>query len=489
MRSKTRREFAATVAVCALVVFAFFGARPLFDSALHRHGGDPYPATDFAIFYCAGAALDAGRNPYLLEPLRSCEHRIWTPGYLPASAAEPAALPGYAVLPFALLAKLPFPAAKFLWLVLSCVFFGVAVACGQRLSRMPAVAVFAILFVPVAMLNIRWGQLGPLVAAALFASAVLARAGRERLAAVAAIAATIEPHIGLPVLVALSWFAPRSRAVVIGGAAVLAVAHFWSLGLATGLRYFTQVLPAMSHAELLAADQYGTVWALHAGGLSERYATLLAQPLYVAAIVCSLLVVAAYLRRFADRSAIVAAPAAVALLGAPYLHDVELCVALILPLAALARTSRRMAWSAIAVALAIPWYAATHDTVIATAAIGSGALFLAIAASPRGRLAITAALACTLAGLVAILALRHLPVGHSAAVAFGNPGVLAAESWGAYLRSQPPALATGMQTAVPKALTWVALLLAALGAAQLSKRSTDEPTHVEGTRRVLRRTG
>ena len=83
------------------------------------HVGSPRVAgflIDFRAFYCAGAALDAGADPYRAEPLRSCEVAAWEafPAGYP-EVAVPAPLPGYALTPFALLARLPYGVAAALW--------------------------------------------------------------------------------------------------------------------------------------------------------------------------------------------------------------------------------------------------------------------------------------------------------------------------------------------------------------------------------------
>lgn len=461
MRPRDLTVFGFVATAVAIIFFLFFAARPTINASLHRGAAHPYPAVDFAIFYCAGAAIDSGRNPYLIEPLFGCEHRVWPRGYL-GGYAEPAALPGYAMLPFAALAKLPFAQAKLLWLLFSCVLSGIAVASGARLAKLSSAVVFALLFVPLALLNIPVGQLGPVLVASILASALLLRAGHVRTAGLVALATMIEPHIGLPVVAALLWFAPRTRLAILIGGAVLFAAHFATLGIPGGIRYFTQVLPAMSHAELAASDQYGTIWALHELGFSESAANAGADVLYALAIASSLVMVRIYLKRYSDLAFIVAVPAVLGLLGAPYLHDVELCGALALPLCALGITRHRLVWGFLAIALMVPWYAAIHGSMIAAASLAAGAIFAAAIAYPDLRRCVVSAAAVVAVGGLTLVALHHLPLVAGTPFVPNETISLAAQSWGVYLQRHPAEVALGLQTVLPKAFTWLALLVSAL---------------------------
>ena len=82
--------------------------------ALVRHG--EVGRQSFKAFYCAGAAVKEHRDPYLVEPMRSCERQI-APSTEPDGYVEPAPLPGYALVPFALLAMLPAKAAAWVFAI------------------------------------------------------------------------------------------------------------------------------------------------------------------------------------------------------------------------------------------------------------------------------------------------------------------------------------------------------------------------------------
>src|ERR1700690_1006699 len=72
---------------------------------------------DFRAFYCAGAAIAGGADPYRIEPLLACEPAPPATAGTPTSrgVAVPAPLPPYALLPFVPLSRLPFTLAALLF--------------------------------------------------------------------------------------------------------------------------------------------------------------------------------------------------------------------------------------------------------------------------------------------------------------------------------------------------------------------------------------
>lgn len=448
-----RRNGLATIAV------GFLGAIALFAAFALR----PYPATDFGIFYCAGQAVSAHADPYRVEPLRTCERSVWETGYL-EGYAEPAASPGYVLPMFTLLSRLPFATAKLLWLLLLCAAFGSAVVLLTKLSGLRPLAVFALCIVPVGLLNVRPGQIGGILLACVAATAFLLRTGRERWAVVPALLAMIEPHVGLPVVVSLAVFAPRARWLLGIGIAGLAALHFAVLGISTGIEYARDLLPAMAHAELLAADQYGMSWLLHQGGLPSSLALPIATVLYIVAIALGLAAAARAWKRTGDAALCVAIPVSVALLATPFLHDIEFCVALVAPLAALGATGGGVRWLWLAAIVAVPWYACIGDSVLGAASVVTIALF-AFFAVRRPLLHSAAAAIGTAAGCaMVLLALRILPLHAGATfdhVTVGSHAISAA-SWGAFLRAHTLLIASGPRVLVPKAVAWGALLVGVL---------------------------
>lgn len=445
---RMQRKYAALLAgaASAAALFALFALRT-------------YPSTDFGIFYCAGQAVSQHADPYRVEPLRTCEHRVWQPGYLTGSA-EPAALPGYALPPFIALSHLPFPVAKLLWLLVLCACFGAAVTLLTQLSQLNPVAVSALCVLCAGLLNVRVGQLGPVFLAGIAAAALLLRAGRPRWAALAALTTMIEPHVGLPAVASIAIFAPRSRIVIGGGLALLAALHVWILGSTVALEYVRVLLPAMAHAEIVASDQYGSAWALHLAGLPAGLAMRAATVLYVLVLAAAFAAVG-HIRNVSEDGALtVALPVAAAALATPFLHDVELCGALVLPLAACTAMGRSYLWAGVTIALAVPWYASLDDHVLAAASVLAAGVFVALSfAQPPLRSILRgfgAAAAC--AAVVALL--RALPLHPGIA----GPHVLTAgtapapQSWGAFLRAHADLIAAGPRVIAPKLIAWTASL-------------------------------
>jgi hypothetical protein len=440
-----------------------------------------YTPIDFAIFYCAGDAAASGTDPYRIEPLRACERRLWPKNYL-VGFAEPAAVPGYALPLFGALARLPFDAAKYLWLLSSCLAFGVSVLALQKVSRLHVVAVFALLF-PYTLLNVHVGQLGPFFVAALSVSLWCVVSNRHRLAAFFALLSLIEPHVGLAAVIGLFCFAPRARTTIVVGGVILAALHFAILGPSVGLQYFTSVLPAMMHAESVAADQYGTVWFLHQAGLSERAAQTGATSLYIAALGAGLLLAAGAARVSRNTPLIVAMPVCISLLFAPFLHDIELCSAFVGPLAAMHATKRKAVWAIVALLIAIPWFAALHDRITAASSIVSVFLFaLFTLRGPLKRSLISSA-GSAAAVAVFLALLNRLPIMPSVAQPATNLPVDAysAQSWGLYLRTKPDLAATGARVVIVKGFNLLALCVFAVLATRRyprrHKSRSDETIH------------
>ena len=288
------------------------------------HVGSPRVAgflIDFRAFYCAGAALDAGADPYRAEPLRSCEVAAWEafPAGYP-EVAVPAPLPGYALAPFALLARLPYGVAAALWeCALVAAFAGSALLL-TGLCRLRAPVVWAALLLSVGLVS---GFLGQLVPFSLLALCLCARAvedERPRLAALAAAASLIEPHFGFPVCLGLALWMPRARlplALLAGGAALLS---FGLLGFERNLEYVRDVLPAHLASEVTNEEQYSLTHLLSLAGVPDALAIRLGTLSYAVTVALGALLGGKLVRRGAPASLYVLVPAAFAPLAGSFVH-------------------------------------------------------------------------------------------------------------------------------------------------------------------------
>lgn len=427
----------------------------------------------FKAFYCAGRAVDARANPYRVEPLRSCERGV-SPDPLPSSFVEPAPLPGYAILPFAVLATLPSRAAAIVYaLVLACatVLTATSVASLARMSRLAVLAAFA----PLALLNVAFGETAPLATLALALAAVALIRERWHLAGAATVLALVQPNVALPAVIAVFLFAPRTRAAVTIAAAALVLTTVLALGPATSIEYLRDVLPAMFRAELVASDQFSFARVLFELGLPAAACATIARLAFVVMLVGSIVIAHAIARRHARRDALVLVPPAVALLGSLYVHDLQIIAALpaAFVIAYLLRISSYRIVAAAALLLLVPvWTQNLGRAVAMLDAIAAGAASFCLS---RGefvrRLAVPAlgglAIVACVAALQRVEPPIRTPANFSAQVA--APNAPAADAWGEYLRVNPSRTQSRYVTQLP---TWLGLVLLTLASLRLTRGRT-----------------
>lgn len=164
-------------------------------------GRSVFAVHDFEAFYCAGATRDAGGDLYLASDYLACGGR--RPGHAPVREKldSPAPIPAYDVALFAIVARLPYTFAAYLWLALSTVaIFGGAIFFARAADLPPPLV--AGTFAIIAETALYYGQLTPIALGALCLAAFAAQRGRMWLAGAAVVAATIEPHVGIPALLA-----------------------------------------------------------------------------------------------------------------------------------------------------------------------------------------------------------------------------------------------------------------------------------------------
>jgi hypothetical protein len=238
------------------------------------------------------------------------------------------------------------------------------------------------------------------------------------------------------------------------------------------IEYLRQVLPLHALAEVPRPVQYSATWLLDALGFSPAIALQAGAATYVGSIAASVLIAMRLLRRWNDRSVLVFAPLAAAVIGGTFVHSSE--IALALPFAALLAVreqGRLAAAGALACAvLAVPWLqGGPQQTIVLVGAAVCAALVLLLNENSRlalGSLAGSAILAAAL-----ILAHREPAAVHQPRT-FPIPesrGELASASWGRYIwREQSAVTAADWLGKTP---TWLALLaLAALAAGAASNK-------------------
>ncbi len=427
-------------------------------------------ALDFRVVYCGAEALRTGKDPYTVEPLRSCEHRVGREPGEPEWAVTPLPLPGYAIALFVPLSLLPFVAAKALWVWLLVLGFALASACIAATARAPTLAVAAVFAPTIGFgINLHYGEPVPLAIAALCAAALALERKAYRSAAALTVVASIEPHVALPAILALGLLVPRARlplAVALPAAGALSLA---TLGFARNLEYFTTLLPLHAQSELLARDQLGLSRFLALAGMPARSSLLLGTLCYSATTAFGIVAARRLSARLALPGLIVLFPPAAAMLGGTFVHDVQIAAAL--PAAVLLAPYVRTARVAIAL-LVVDWTASWRDQVFPALV---GTLGAAVVAFPvQRRRWITWAGEATLFTMLLLAALARVPdrqVGvdsvRAQAAAIAPPGAIerltphdpASRAWALRIAVEPGWKEITLGDVVDKAPLWIALVL------------------------------
>ncbi len=416
-------------------------------------------------FYCAGEAIGTGHNPYRVEPLRSCEHRV-APETNPPSIAEPAPLPGYALAPFALLARLDYPIAAAIFVALSLAGFVVSAYTLAPLARVPLATAFSSLIVIDGYIDVSYGENATLALAAVCVAGYFTAIGRDRAAGLAAAVAMFEPHVGLAACASLFLWRARSRVPLLLTGAAFLLLSLVVVSPHTFAEYFARELPLQARSETVSSDQYSLTWLAFLLGASDDVAARIGSYCYVAFFISGVALARRVARAFGAPALLVFFPcAATAFLGV-FIHDIELPAAIPAALVIAARTSSRVAWLALAMLTIawMPWWFGVREVVVLTA-LSLATLVWTVTPSQvaRGRrIVLTVGSAMLYYGaLKAYTAIPFIRIGtpHSlwpAAVEVGS-SASSALSWGLLMRAEANAVPTNLQLLAGKCIVWTAL--------------------------------
>jgi len=379
--------------------------------AASRDRSGHFPAgifKDFNAFYCAGAAVNRGADPYLAEPIGSCEAaaKPWGLYRTPPHLVYPAPLPGYALGFFGLLACLPYGVAAAAWTVLLSGAFWTTVAATRALLGGPLVPLVAAYALVDGYASFALGQVAPFAVLGIVLAAWAGRADRSRVAVLGIGLAAIEPHLALPAALSLLIRRPRLRVPLVLLAVGLAAVSLGAIGPERNAEYFLRVLPAHTAAETANEKQFSLTHAAWRLGLSESAAARGGDASYALMTLLGILCAGSVARRMRDGAYLVAVPSLFLLVGGPFVHIVQMAAAipaaLLLHRHAETPAERRLLGVAIA-ALAVPWvqfvnlgdelipivgattavlawqYVERTPAVVGAAAIGSAALLAGIA--------------------------------------------------------------------------------------------------------------
>jgi Glycosyltransferase family 87 len=413
---------------------------------------------DFRAFYCAARVASKGADPYLTEPLSTCERDIGPKTFFHKNPAVtiPAPLPGYAIaalMPFALL---PFGIAASLWVALLLLAWLACVATLRRFAGISWEAALAVFALSLGTLSLPFGEVVPLSVGCTCVAAYAAWKGRWQLCALFAAGAMIEPHLGLPVCVALAIWAPATRAMLALCLGALAALSFLALGPAVNVEYFTTVLPSHALSEVTRDTQYSLSAILAAIGVAPSAAIRAGGLWYAAMLIAGCVVSGRLAKQTGNAAFIVCIPPAFAVLGGSFIHITQIAAAA--PAAVLlvgyARREYRIAATIALLLLVVPWGWVVSPALLVAPLVPVGFL-----AWQYWRENLSVVLLAALAAAVAIFGLQHLytlPGLHFGAHPLA-PAIdprLPEASWSAYSRQSSGGSLAAWAVRVP---TWGAL--------------------------------
>ncbi|HEY1868279.1 MAG TPA: hypothetical protein VGG70_08255, partial [Candidatus Cybelea sp.] len=343
------------VLIVALVLLAIAALRDV------ARLGDALPwrqLYDFADFYCAGAVLDAGADPYRYEPLHRCEHVVSTNPVFRADRLRivPAPLPPYDFPPFMLAARLGYTQARALDAAAIVVTVLLAMW-GLALVAAPFDVSALALVLPAGYVLLNAGQVVPFALLALIFCGVALARGRPSLAGILAALSAIEPHLGLPVCAALLFCVPRARLGLLAAAAALASLGALLVGLSGFAEFATRVLPAQAASEAAYVYQYSLTHLLQTFGVPAAPALFLGELSYAVMLVVGVALGRRVAQRLGRPELLAYVPAACSIVAGPYVHMVDLAFAIpaaTVLTAASRGTPRTLAIVALCL-LAVPW--------------------------------------------------------------------------------------------------------------------------------------
>lgn len=431
-----------------------------FQSAIgHARFSPSAYVSDFRVLACGERAVLQRADPYLTEPLRSCEHTLGLESNEPTWSATPFCLPPYSAAFLAPFGAIDPNVGRTLWFLLivlaTCV---TAVAIAKILER-SAFGVALVLAPTVGLLNLLYGETVPFAIAAVAIAALALQRRAPVLAALSTTAALLEPAIGLPAAVGLFILVPEARRALVAFTAVLAAISVLTFGLQRNLEYILTFLPAHEHAELLARDQYSLTHFAYTLGASPHLASTLGSLSYVCAVVFGVLAARRLGVRMELPALFVLLPLAVSMLGGPFVHDVEIAAAL--PAALLLARDSWMARLVVAL-LAVDWNEAWRRAVVPTLGAASGAASLYCKGTrPKQQLLYIVAFAGGILGLHA--ALPEPPAYVGITVGYLVPPISATDMssvpWQWHIRLDPSLNHVNIADPMRKAPTWLALAL------------------------------
>jgi hypothetical protein len=444
------------------IVISFLFIRAL--AAFHK----PDFFLDFRPMYCAGAAILGHHDPYTVQPLRSCEI---THGLRDSIGVMPAPVPGYVLAPFTIAALLPYNAALLAFVVLALAALVMAIWMTARMSGLSLLAATCAMFWTIGYFSVNLGQLSVFAATGIVGAAYAAKRGWWSLTSAAACIALLQPQLGLPIVITLAAWFPRSRRALAIGIGVLILLSFATLGPDGTLRYFTVELKHHAASETYWPYQLSLTWLLAYNGIGQSFALIFGSLSYLIAVALGILAARLYAQHDEVELSLLSA-AAFATFGGSFIHDQQVTTVVPLGLILVARAQRAAIIPALGLAL-ISVDLSSYNGVIkrlellAENSFAACAVFLALlkalgertrAISAFASVAVVIALAATVkCHLSAADLTPHLTAGEIARIHLS--GGLASDQWQTFVNLSFRGKRLGDQLVAWKLYTWLGSLL------------------------------
>jgi len=391
---------------------------------------------DFQAFYCAGTIVAGHFNPYFTEPLHLCEAAV-NPAFhaVMPNVTIPAPLPPYALLLLRPFSLLPWHAASMVWtgVLFTCIVGSAFLT--SKLSRVPFLVTLVGMFCAMVFPSIIAGALAPIPIALWLVAALWARQKRWTLTAIVLGLSMIEPHVALPVCIATFLGIPALRLRLIGmGTLLLALQlAFTPVSL---IGDYIALLHIHSAAEVSNSAQHSLTFFLHNLGMSAGPAIQLGFLQY--ALFCGIGIFGGItlLRRYADGAWLILVPAALAVVGGPFVHLTEIVIAI--PLCfMLWKRGVQLAGVAL-VLLATPWFAVNEQWLYIPWTVLTTGVLVYYLWKPRFAILIGSVVGAGMT-LMCLSPSSYMPIATARSIVFGLPkmtpvagNTYASVSWATY---------------------------------------------------------
>ena len=421
----------------------------------HAHG----PFVDFKAFWCAGSVLSHGGDPYAAAPMVRCEYA--DPAFRPyhsALVAIPAPLPGYALLPFAALAHLPYAVAAMLWLAALVISTVACVILCAKLSGRSLLLCAAAFLLPALALWLPVGEIVPVALAGALLAAYAMRLGRPIIMIVGLVLLALEPHLALGVWIAAALY-DRRNIVPIAGVA-FALLALWALGAdGSPLAYLRTVLPLHAYAELPRDNQYSLSWIAFALGASQHFALTAGTASYALFTGAGVVLGRLLARETRDPFPLIATVLFAEVFGGTFIHDTQTAVAI--PAALILSDAALMC-------LVVPWLLISKEPLILPVTIANCAIVARNLRIPKVTPLMTWCAATILVLVFFTLRIRHMAPPQPLAFPLAG-SVFASGPWGAYVWAHYADF--GVMSWAVKLPTWTGLILLWIAAAKIAVRA------------------